>query len=514
MLIATASKKVSPVEHRAPHTPYSSDVTVLISIALATVVIHLILGNRYGFHRDELATLDDARRLAWGYVAYPPVTPFFGRLSLTLFGTSIRGFRFFANVAMAIAVVLTGLMAHEMGGRRGAQLVAAAAALPFCLGGGVLMQYVAFDCLAWVMTSYFVVRLRKTGDARWWVAIGISIAFGMFSKWTMGFFTLSIVAAVLLTDARCYLKSKWLWFGVALSILIFMPNLLWQAQNHFISLDMLKHIHQRDMGEGRTTYFLPQQLEMTGIRFPLAIAGLYFCFCTQAGKRFRMIGWMYVVTLLLFALAKGRWYYMGPAYDMLYAAGAVWGESWLAHMSRSRATAVRMAVWALLVLEILFTVALWMPAAPLNSRWWNLSNSVQGDYREEIGWQELVQEVARIRDSLSAQEREHLAILGTNYGEAGAIDLYGPQYGLPQAISGVNSFWVRGYGNPEPQTVIVLGLSQQFLEKRFTSCRLVGHTWNLYGIKNEETGDHPEIFVCGPPKVGWPEFWKDFRYFG
>jgi len=415
---------------------------------------------------------------------------------------------------MAIAVVLTGLMAHEMGGRRGAQLVAAAAALPFCLGGGVLMQYVAFDCLAWVMTAYFVVRLLKTGDARWWVAIGISIAFGMFSKWTMGFFTLSIVAAVLLTDARCYLKSKWLWFGVALSILIFMPNLLWQAQNHFISLDMLKHIHQRDMGEGRTTYFLPQQLEMTGIRFPLAIAGLYFCFCTQAGKRFRVIGWMYVVTLLLFALAKGRWYYMGPAYDMLYAAGAVWGESWLAHMSRSRATAVRMAVWALLVLEILFTVALWMPAAPLNSRWWNLSNSVQGDYREEIGWQELVQEVARIRDSLSPQEREHLAILGTNYGEAGAIDLYGPQYGLPQAISGVNSFWVRGYGNPEPQTVIVLGLSQQFLEKRFTSCRLVGHTWNLYGIKNEETGDHPEIFVCGPPKVGWPEFWKDFRYFG
>src|SRR5215469_10113449 len=265
-------------ERPVPDTSYSNDVMVLICIALATVVIHLILGNRYGIHRDELATLDDARHLAWGYVAYPPVTPFFGRLSLALFGTSIRGFRFSANVAMAIAVVLTGLMAREMGGRRGAQLVAAAAALPFCLGGGVLMQYVAFDCLAWVMTAYFVVRLLKTGDARWWVAIGISVAFGMFSKWTMGFFTVSIVAAVLLTDVRCYLKSKWLWFGVALSILIFMPNLLWQAQNHFISLDMLKHIHQRDMGEGRTTYFLPQQLEMTGIRFPLAIAGLYFCF--------------------------------------------------------------------------------------------------------------------------------------------------------------------------------------------------------------------------------------------
>ena len=513
MHLATSNTS-SPVKDRASDTSYSSDVIVLICVALATVVIHLILGSRYSIHRDELATLDDARHLAWGYVAYPPVTPFFGHLSLALFGTSIRGFRFFANIAMAVAVVLAGLMAREMGGRRGAQLVAVAAALPFCLGGGVLMQYVAFDCLAWVMTAYFVVRLLKSDDARWWLAIGVSLGFGMLCKWTIGFFTLSIVAAVLLTDARSYLKSKWLWFGVALSILIFLPNLLWQAQNHFVSLDMLKHIHERDVGEGRTSYFLPQQLELTGIRFPLAMAGLYFCLLTQAGKRFRMIGWMYVVTLLLFVVAKGRWYYMGPAYDMLYAAGAVWGESWLARMSRGKAMAVRTTAWGLLMFEILFTVAIWMPSAPLNSRWWNISNSFQGDYRDEIGWQELVQEVAKIRDSLSPQEREHMAILGTNYGEAGAINLYGPHYGLPQAISGVNSFWMRGYGDPEPQTLIVLGLSQQSVERRFTSCRLAGHTWNQYGIKNEETEDHPDIFVCGPPKVAWPEFWKDFRYFG
>src|SRR5262249_19542588 len=145
---------------------------------------------------------------------------------------------------------------------------------------------------------------------------------------------------------------------------------------------------------------------------------------------------MYVFTLLLFVVAKGRWYYMGPAYDMLYAAGAVCGESWLAGMSRGKAMAVRATVWSLLVLEILLTIAIWMPAAPLNSRWWNFSNSVQGDYREEVGWPELVQEVAKIRDSLSPPERERLSILGTNYGEAGAINLYGPEYGLPQAISG------------------------------------------------------------------------------
>src|SRR5258707_11433503 len=129
-----------------------SGTALLFALAATTVVVHCLTGGRYGFHRDELATLDDARHLAWGYVAYPPITPFFARISLTLFGTSLVGFRLFAALAQAIAVVLTGLMARELGGSRGAQLVAAAAAIPFCLAGGALMQYVSFDYLFWVLT--------------------------------------------------------------------------------------------------------------------------------------------------------------------------------------------------------------------------------------------------------------------------------------------------------------------------------------------------------------------------
>ena len=508
----------SPATERRLDAPgpsvWTGDTALLVYIALATVVLHLILGNRYGWHRDELATLEDARHLAWGYPAYPPVTPFFGRLSLELFGTSVRSFRFFANLSQAAAVVLTGLMARDMGARRGAQLVAAVAAVPFCLGGGYQMMYVAFDALAWVLTAYFVVRLLKSEDPRWWVGIGAGIGFGMLCKYTMGFFALSIVAGVLLTDARRYLRSKWLWIGVALSIVIWLPNVLWQWQHHFVSLDFLNHIHSRDVRQGRTADFLPMQLMMTGIRFPLALAGLYFCFVAPAGKRFRLIGWMYIVTLLLFTVAKGRWYYMGPSYPMLYAAGAVWGEQWLATLQRGRATMVRRIVWASLAFELVFTTAFWLPVPPLNSRWWDINNSLTGDFREQIGWRELVQEVAKIRDSLTPEERAHLGIIGTNYGEAGSINLYGPEYGLPRAISGVNSFWYRGYGDPPPQTLIVIGLSRKSLDKHFGTCRLAGHTWNQHGIKNEETVDHPDIWVCGPPKDGWPEFWKDFRYFG
>jgi len=497
-----------------PASIWASDTALLFYIAFATVIVHLVIGNRYGFQRDELATLEDARHLAWGYPAYPPVTPFFGRISLELFGTSLRGFRFFAAVAQAIAVLLTGLMAHEMGGRRGAQLIAAVAAVPFCLGGGYEMQYVAFDSLAWVLAAYFIVRLLGSDDPRWWAAIGAALGFGMLSKYTIGFFALAIVAGVLLTPARRYLKSKWLWIGVAISILIWLPNLLWQVQHNFVSLDFLHHIHTRDIRQGRTIYFLPQQLELTGLRFPLALAGLWFCLVSRDGKRFRLLGWMYVVTLLLFTIARGRWYYMGPAYSMLYAAGGVWGERWLATMQRGWAMTIRWAVWTVLAFEVVLTAAFWLPFAPLNSRWWAITNQVQGDFREQIGWRELVQEVANIRNSLAPEERAHLGIIGANYGEAGAVNLYGAEYGLPRAISGINSFWYRGYGDPPPQTLIVIGLGRKFVDENFASCRLAGHTWNQYEIKNEETEDHPDIFVCGPPKAGWPEFWEGFRYYG
>jgi hypothetical protein len=491
---------------------WSSDVAILIYLALGTVVLHALTGNAYGFQRDELATLDDARHLAWGYVAYPPVTPFFGRLSLLLFGTSLAGFRFFAALAEAAAVVLTGLMARELGGDRGAQLVAAAAALPFCIGGGALMQYVSFDYLCWVLTAYFTLRLLKSGDPRWWIAIGSAIGLGMLSKYAMVFFVAGLTARVLLTDARRYMASKWLWFGIAAAVVIFLPNLFWQAQHGFVSLDFLRHIHERDVRIGRARYFLPEQIELTLLGFPIWVSGVYFYFFSPAGQRFRALGWMYIVPLLFFVIAKGRGYYLAAAYPMLYAAGAVLLDQWLASLRRP--SIARAIVWTALVADMAVASAIMLPIEPVNSTWWNLAVKLNEDFREEIGWPELVETVVKIRDSLPPEDRAHLAILGTNYGEAGAINLYGPSYGLPPAISGVNSFWQRGYGNPPPETLIVIGLPRQYLESKFAACELVAHTWNRYGVLNEETRNHPDIFVCRHLRETWPEFWKNFRYFG
>jgi hypothetical protein len=490
------------------------DTAILMYVATLTVIVHWITGHQYGFHRDELATLEDARNLAWGFVAYPPVTPFFARLSLMLFGTSLAGFRFFAAVAEAIAVVLTGLMAGEMGGRREAQFVAAVAAIPFCLAGGALMQYVSFDYLLWVLTAYFVVKLLKTEDSRWWLAIGACIGLGLETKYTMGFFAIGIVAAVVLTDARRYLKSKWLWYGVALSILILLPNLIWQARNHFISLDFLQHIHARDVRIGRTKNFLPEQLQFTLFGFVLFLAGLYFTLFSRGGKHFRMLGWMYLTPLVIFVIAKGRAYYLAAAYPMLYAAGSVWAERALVCVGSTLQKLIRVLVWAALLTDVVIMGAITLPIAPANSTWAAHAMKINGDFREELGWPELVQTIAEIRDSLSAEERAQLGILTGNYGEAGAVNLYGAQFGLPRAISGVNSFWQRGYGDPPPQTLIVVGADLDDLQGEFASCRLAADIWNRFGVENEETRDHPNIFVCHTLRKPWPEFWKTFRYFG
>jgi hypothetical protein len=299
-----------------------------------------------------------------------------------------------------------------------------------------------------------------------------------------------------------------------LSIVLFLPNLVWQAQHHFISLDFLRHIHERDIRWGRTKDFLPDQLKLTLCAIPLWVAGLYYVLLSPGGRRWRMLGWMYLVPLLLFVVAKGRGYYLAAAYPMLYAAGSVWGEQWLRSVRPSWASAVRAIAWTALVADIALAIAFTLPVAPVNSAWWKRAVKIQGDFREELGWLELTQTVAQIRDALPAQDRARLGILAGNYGEAGAINLYGPRYELPPAISGINSFWARGYGNPPPETLIVLGISRSFLDRNFSACELAGHTPNPYGIENEEISDHPDIYVCRGLRQSWPEFWSDFQYYG
>src|SRR5882757_5600122 len=313
-----------------------ADTLGLVGIALAVALIHLLTNNRYGFHRDELQFLSDARHLDWGFVAYPPLTPFVERIGLEIFGVSLVGLRLFSVIAQALAIFITGLMARELGGGRLAQVTAALAVATSGLPvfEGTEFQYSTFDYLWWVLIAYFVIRLLKTENPRWWMAIGAAIGVGFQTKYTMGFYACGIMGGLLLTHARRFFLSGWFWVGVGVALLIFLPNFVWQVRHDFISVHFLQHIHARDVAQGRAQGFLKDQFIICTNLFaaPLWIAGLIYFL---RDRRYRMLGWMYVIPLVLFFVGKGRGYYLAAAYPMLFAMGAVAGECWVASFRRS-----------------------------------------------------------------------------------------------------------------------------------------------------------------------------------
>lgn len=500
------------------------DTAFLVGIALVVAIAHLPTNGRYGFHRDELQFMDDALHLDWGFVAYPPLVPFIQRIGFGVFGLSLVGLRLASVIAQAAVLVLTGLTARELGGGRLAQCIAATAGAiaPLALFNGTEFQYTSFDYLWWVLTAYLMARLLRSEDSRWWIAIGFTLGLGLMTKYSIVFFIAGIIAAVALTRLRAELKKPWFWIAVALALAIFLPNFVWLARHQFISYDFLKHIHARDLREGRTDGFLRDQFLVctNPITAPIWIAGLFFYF-SSPGKRFRPLGWMFLVPFVLFFVAKGRGYYVAAAYPILFAAGGVAYEKAAARPAK-RASTAPSYVWARAAVSLTFGlfIAAGVAVSLLILPWFpvdrpgNIALENNGELREEVGWRQIVQAVSDIKDSLSPTERAHLGIVVSNYGEAGAIDLFGPAHGLPPVISNTNSGWLRGYPSPPPETLIVLGISPAHADKQFTSCKVAGHNGNRLGIKNEEADYHPDILLCGPPRKPWPEFWQDFKSYG
>jgi hypothetical protein len=494
-----------------------ADHLILLLLALCGTLIHILLNGQYGFHRDELDILINARQLDWGYVAYPPFTPFLARIGLELFGESLRGLRILPALAQGIVIFLTGWMARDMGGKRMAQVLAAFAVFiaPVALMAGTLMQYFAFDYLWWVVVAFFMVRLLATDDARYWLGIGAGIGFGMMTKFTIAFWVIGLVIAVLVTPARKYLRSKWLYLGAGLALLIYLPNLIWQIRHDFISLDFLSAIHARDVEWGRADDFLINQLIETTNPFslPLWTVGLGVCLFSASMKRFRALSWMYIVTFILFLISRGRSYYVAPAYVMLLAAGCVGFEQWLAERAQKTRRLGFGFLWSAQVVGSLIGIVLMKPVAPINSSLWEMTSGINEEVVEMVGWQDLTSQVATIYRSLPEREKSQTAILAGNYGEAGALDLYGKEYGLPPVISGTNSLWYRGYGEPEPETVIVVGFEHSYASHFFSSCELQGKVTNRYQVKNEETTHHTSLFVCRQPRRPWNDLWQEMQWF-
>jgi hypothetical protein len=295
-------------------------------------------------------------------------------------------------------------------------------------------------------------------------------------------------------------------------VLIFLPNLVWQFQHDFISLEFLAGIHARDVAIGRTEGYVMEQFVLSSNPFvvPIWIAGLIYYFRNQSGKRFRMLGWMYIIPFLLYLVSQGRSYYQAPAYPMLFAAGAVAWQGWLEKLSAQRAGIVFGATWMFIVIGVVVGGALSLPIAPINSPPWNITSEVHDIFTEQIGWHEMVQTVAGIYDDLPESDKAGAGILAGENDEAAALNLLGSEYGLPDAISGSNTYFLRGYGKPPPGTLIVVGFTEESVNSLFKQCTVAGTITNLYGVEND-LRDPPNLFVCRGPRLPWDQLWERLK---
>ena len=436
---------------------------VVIWIAAVKLVLHLYAGHHYGYFVDELYYLACGRNLAWGYVDQPPLIALIAAGVRVTLGESLPAIRFLPAVAGAATVLLIGLIARELGGRTFAQGFAALAALvaPGFLGIDSLFSMNAFEPLFWMGCAYMVIRIVRTGNQKLWLWFGAIAGIGLENKHSMLIFGCGIVVGLLLTPERRQLRSPWLWLGGLVALLIFLPNLLWNVRNHFPFLELQANIQRshRNVDLPPLAFLGQEILTMFPLSLPIWAAGLWYFLFGERGKPFRALGWSWLVTVAIIMTMNPRVYYAWPAFPMLFAAGGVQWEAWLAAPKLERSSRWRKRAWVtLMVLFGAFFAPFAAPILPVET-YIRYSQAIgfappkierfklgplPQIYADQFGWEEMAAAVAGVYNNLAPDVRAKTAIFGHNYGQAGAVDLFGAKYGLPKAISGHQSYFLWG----------------------------------------------------------------------
>ncbi|MGO9257391.1 MAG: glycosyltransferase family 39 protein [Bryobacteraceae bacterium] len=505
------------------HRPLALSATaVIVCLSASTLLVHLYAGRHYGYFRDELYYLACSRHLALGYVDQPPLIAWIAWIVRSLLGDSLPAIRFVPAVAGAAEVALTALIARELGGKRFAQGLAALAALvaPGILGIGNLLTMNAFEPLFWLGCAWLLLRIVKTGNRKLWIWFGILAGFGLENKYSMALFGAGLVFGLLLTPERRALRSRWLWIGGAVAFLLFLPNLLWNIQHHFPFLELQANIRRsgRDVPLGPLAFFSQEILTMLPLTLPIWLAGLWFFFVSKTGKPFRALGWAWVFTAAVIVVLSPRIYYLFPAFPVLFAAGGAMWEAWL---EAPRVRWLKLAYPALMVALGVLLAPIAIPVLPpetyiryteaLHLQQPRLERHRLGPlpqiFADQFGWEEMAATVARVYNGLPPDVRARTAIFGQNYGQAGAIDLFGGKYGLPHAISGHQSYFLWGPGGYTGESIIVMAGRQKGLESRFAEVHKVASVTHPYSTPSE----HFDVFYCRGIKRPLGEIWPELK---
>jgi 4-amino-4-deoxy-L-arabinose transferase-like glycosyltransferase len=465
----------------------------------AVVVLLLSMAGRYGFHRDELYFVVAGRRLDWGFVDQPPLTPLIARISETIGGTSPVSIRILPALAIGGVVILTALMARQFGGGPRAQIYAAIAAggSGIALAVGHLLSTAAFDYLLWTLATWILVRLLDGADPRWWLGLGLTVGVGLQNKHLIGLFAAAVLIALLATPQRKLLVGIWPWIGAATAAVLALPNVLWQLANDLPQLEMARALAGRSDGP---VAFVVEQIGLLSIVLAVpAGVGLWRLLRAPAFKRWRSIGVMFLLLFGFFLVAGGKSYYLAPMYPVLLAAGALWFDG-LEGTSRK----VMIGASGLGIFIGLFISLPLLPPSSMSAL------DATGELGETVGWPELIDQVVAVYETIPAGERENVAIFTGSYGEAGAVDVLGPEAGLPPASSGHNNYWLWG---PPDRHGPVIGVGQigDVLERICPTTVQAGTITNPYEVENEEAG--LPLYLCLAPEGQLADVWAGVRHF-
>jgi 4-amino-4-deoxy-L-arabinose transferase-like glycosyltransferase len=511
------------VERLAGRARSASLAPSVFAVAAGATLIHLVFSRGYGFFRDELYYAACGEHLAWGYFDHAPLAPFIARLSRTMLGDSLFALRFFPALAAAAKVLLAGWIARELGGGKFAQLLASLAVLlaPIYLTFDNFFSMNSFEPVFWMAAAAILLRILDGGDQRLWLLFGVVAGLGILNKHSMLFFGSGLALGMLLTPARKQFATVWPWLGAAIAFLIFLPNLLWEVHNGWPTIALLHSVIGTKYTHISAWEFIWQQTLLTNpVAAPVWIVGLWYLLRDAQGKKYALLGWAYFVVLTEMIALHGKIYYLAPIYVMLLAAGAVWIE--LRALPRT-GELLKPVMVALLLVGGLVAAPLAMPILPVQTlvkyaAFWDVKsirveNVPQGElpqlFGDMFGWQEQAANMADVYRSLPPADRANAALLAYNYGEAGAIDYFGPRLGLPKAISGHNQygFWgPRGYTG---SVVIAIGYEQSRLRDFFGEVSPVAHVNPPYAIP-EESG--LTIYVCRRPRAPLAEMWPRLTY--
>ncbi|HYM16667.1 MAG TPA: glycosyltransferase family 39 protein, partial [Dehalococcoidia bacterium] len=403
---------VARVRTGAPRSPAGATwlrgtTALLLLIGGFKLALHLATNGLYGYHRDELFYLAAGGHLAFGYVDYGPVTPLLARADVLLLGNSPWALRLFPALAGAGIVMLAGLVARELGGGRGAQVLAAVLALasPMLLGANWMFEYVTFDQLAWMVVLLLATRALRRDEPRLWLAVGVVAGIGLETKLTIAALGIGLMVALLVAPGRRHLRTPWPWAGGAIALAIFAPNVAWQALHGWPVLSYIRVHGAGIQQDGPIPFLLYQPLVIGVLSVPVWLAGWYHLF---RERDLRPLGAACAVAFLLF-VPIGKYYYPGPLIPFVLAAGSVRVASLAARGGQLRRLVPAAGGAALVSTAIISPIVLPIVPPPSMTRFH--LDTIRKDFADTVGWRELAAQVETIASGLPAAERGRAVVL-------------------------------------------------------------------------------------------------------